>query len=479
MTEKIDFSLFSNSNILVCGDLMLDRYWHGAVSRISPEAPVPVVNVNNNKVSAGGAANVALNLSAMNCGVSILGYIGADNEGQELLSLLQQEKIHTYCIEQAALPTIQKLRVMGHNQQLIRMDFEQSFASVSSTALLQQFQQQLALHDVVVLSDYNKGTLSCIEQLISMAREHSKPIIIDPKVSDIARYRGATMLTPNLKEFEAIVGQCDDYLQMEQKARQLIDQYDFQAVLITLGAEGMLLCMRDQSVQRFFVQSTEVYDVTGAGDTVVAVLAAAMAVNLAMPVAVKLANIAAGIVVRKVGSATASTAEIARILDGDHAIDDRILTENNLLTVVDELRRRGKKVVMTNGCFDILHAGHVAYLESARQLGDYLLVAVNTDCSVAALKGDDRPFNELAARMQVLAALRAVDGVIAFSEKTPARLIDLVAPDVLVKGSDYKVNEIAGSESVLENGGSVKTVALKSGFSTTHLVNKIQQAVVV
>ena len=454
---------------------MLDRYWYGEASRISPEAPVPVVVVNDRKVSAGGAANVALNIAALACQVSVLGYVGEDAEATQLEDLLQQSGIQSHLISQNAFPTVQKLRVLGQNRQLIRMDFEKHFAAIDPAALLQHFESLVKDHDVVVLSDYNKGTLQCMKQLIALANQYRKPVLIDPKNIELDHYRGATLLTPNRKEFESLVGRCDSHKIIEEKAQTLMHDYSIQSMVVTLGAEGMLICNKDEPAQHLAASAQDVYDVTGAGDTVIAVLAATMAAAMPLYSAAKLANHAAAIVIKKLGSATISIAELHCELNKHRVLGQGVLTEEALLSLVAELRLCGKKIVMTNGCFDLLHAGHVEYLQAARAQGDCLLVAVNDDASVAALKGKGRPINPLSDRMQVVAALQSVDWVAPFSEATPARLIEAVLPDVLVKGSDYEVHQIAGSECVLKNGGEVKTIALKQGRSSTHIMNKIRE----
>ncbi len=477
MLDKMNIPPFQNCRLLVCGDVMLDRYWYGDTSRISPEAPVPVVVVNDNQIRAGGAANVALNLASLNCQVNLLGYVGDDVEATQLQSFIEQQNITTHFIALPQFPTIQKLRVLGQNQQLIRMDFEKRFDEVSPTALLEKFTQLVDESDVVILSDYAKGTLSCVEQLIQIARQHGKPVLIDPKVKQLERYRGATLLTPNRKEFEWLAGTYSDVGEIEQKANAIIKEYDLQSILVTLGADGMLLCQREQSARHLQARAREVYDVTGAGDTVIAVLSAVMATGMEPSIAAELANIAAGIVIKKLGSATVNVHELRRGLQDMHESAWGVSTEQEVLLAIQDARAHGEKIVMTNGCFDILHAGHVEYLEAARALGDRLVVAVNTDASISALKGDERPYNTLRERMDVLAALRSVDWVVPFAESTPARLIEAITPDVLVKGQDYQVSEIAGSEHVLAQGGEVKTIKLREGCSTTGLIERIKNEV--
>ena len=470
-----DLPDFSTSQVIVFGDLMLDRYWYGDVDRISPEAPVPVVKVNNVELRPGGAANVALNISSLGAKVLLFGFVGSDAEGQQLRELLEAKGVTCCFAVVPNHPTITKLRLIGHSQQLIRMDFEQGFHDAPCDDLIKRYQQALTTSDAVILSDYAKGSLAKVAQLIQYANEAKKPIFVDPKGSDMSRYRQATLLTPNRREFEIIVGHCKDHDEMIARARELITTLQLQALLITLGSEGMLLVERDKEPYFLPTQARQVYDVTGAGDTVIAVLALTFSVTHNMKQAVLLSNAAAGIVVGKLGSATVSADELAHALKKDTPCCG-ILTEAELKLRVRDAHAKGETIVMTNGCFDILHSGHIHYLNQAKQLGDRLIVAVNSDESVKLLKGEARPFNSLQERMSILAGLRAVDWVVPFSEETPARLIGEILPDVLVKGGDYTVEQVAGHEAVLANGGVVKMLDFVDGKSTTSLVEKIKKA---
>lgn len=475
MTAKFEMPAFSRARMLVCGDLMLDRYWYGQTARISPEAPVPVVAVNQLESRPGGAANVACNLSALNCSVKLLGLVGNDPEGRELKTILQQQGVECHFQELDQYTTVTKLRVISQNQQLLRLDFEKTTASYDDDSLQKTYQALLSETDVVVLSDYAKGALVHAQQLIQAARALNIPVLVDPKSVDLSRYDGATLLTPNLKEFEAIVGFCQNDADIISKAKKLIAEFNFEAILITRGKQGMLLVHHTNPPLNLSAHAREVYDVTGAGDTVIALLAASLGVGLDLEHATILANLAAGIVVRKLGAASVSVSELRRELQQYYDSEVNILSEQELLTAVLDAKAHGEKIVMTNGCFDLLHAGHVEYLESAKTLGDRLIVAVNDDASVRALKGEHRPLNPLAARMELLAALRAVDWVVSFAEQTPERLIAAVLPDVLVKGADYTIDQIAGADVVIKNGGTVSTLPLKSGFSTSRLIEKIKE----
>jgi len=466
---------FSTARVLVVGDVMLDRYWQGPTSRISPEAPVPVVKVEQDELRPGGAANVALNAAALNSQVTLIGLVGDDAEATLLAERLALHGVGTRLVPVAGSRTITKLRILSKHQQLIRLDFEDGFLACDQRAITNTFES--ALHDakIVVLSDYAKGVLRDAPSLISAARKRGLPIVIDPKGHDFARYRGATLLTPNQSEFEAVVGHITDDADLVVKGCALRDSLDLEALLITRSEKGMCLLQRGHSPLHLPTRAREVYDVTGAGDTVVAVLAAAMAAGETMHEAVALSNLAAGVVVGKVGTATVSPAELAAAMEEHLPIQRGAVAEDHLLDLIKRARATGERIVMTNGCFDILHAGHVTYLQQARALGDRLIVAVNDDNSVRRLKGETRPVNSLAARQTVLAALAAVDWVVPFSEDTPQRLICRICPDILVKGGDYQIKDIAGGECVLAAGGEVKVLSFLDGHSTSSMIATIKK----
>lgn len=466
---------FSAARVLIAGDLMLDRYWFGATQRISPEAPVPVVQVQGNEERPGGAGNVAANIASLGARATVLGVTGADPEADQLEAALAAQGIQCSLLRETGVATITKLRIISRQQQLLRLDFEHPAAAFAAPALAEQFTAQLAAQDVVVLSDYAKGTLHDAPALIKAARTAGKPVLVDPKGRDFSRYRGATLITPNLQEFETIVGSCTDEGELERKGEQLRADLQLEALLITRSEHGMTLIMQNSAPLHLPAAAREVFDVTGAGDTVIAVLAAALAAGESLAQAAALANLAAGLVVGKLGAASVTPLELKlaahQAAGGNHAV----LNEAELLEVVAQARARGERIVMTNGCFDILHAGHVAYLQEAKALGARLIVAVNDDASVTRLKGANRPVNGLASRMAVLAALDAVDWVVPFSEDTPERLIGRVLPDVLVKGGDYRPEDIAGYGSVTQNGGTVKVLRYVEGFSTTSLIGKLRE----
>lgn len=464
---------FSAAKVLVVGDLMLDRYWSGKTGRISPEAPVPVVHIDGLEDRPGGAANVALNAAALGANVTLLGLCGDDACADSLQEKLLVRNINCDFVRVPGFDTITKLRVMSRNQQLIRLDFEQTFASADKSLLEQSFVAQLVDTDVVVLSDYNKGCLSAVQVLIDLARERNIPIIVDPKGSDFTKYRGVTLLTPNMAEFEGVAGHCADELELVNKAQSMLTSLDLDAILVTRSEKGMTLIRQQQLELHLPAKAREVYDVTGAGDTVVATLAVALAADLNMADASALANAAASVVVGKLGTSSVSATELAQAVSQDKAVGRGVMSEQQLKIAINAAKQRGEKIVMTNGCFDILHAGHVSYLETASELGDKLIVAVNDDDSVRRLKGQGRPINSNNRRMAVLAGLASVDWVVDFSEDTPERIISELLPDVLVKGGDYKVEDIAGGKQVVANGGEVRVLNFEEGVSTTGIIQSI------
>ncbi|THB67621.1 MAG: bifunctional D-glycero-beta-D-manno-heptose-7-phosphate kinase/D-glycero-beta-D-manno-heptose 1-phosphate adenylyltransferase HldE [Gammaproteobacteria bacterium] len=466
---------FSTADVLVIGDVMLDKYWHGSTSRISPEAPVPVVHVGNEEYRAGGAGNVAVNIAQLGANVSLMGLAGKDLAANELESLLKNAEVNSLISRVESHPTITKLRIISRQQQLIRLDFEDSFNIGDCRLLTKNFEDTIKNEQVIILSDYGKGALSNSQELIKIAQNSGCKILVDPKGSDFSKYCGATIITPNLSEFETVVGKCANDDEIISKGKALIDKIKLQALLVTRGEQGMTLIQRDGSFINMPTHAKEVYDVTGAGDTVISVLATSLAAGKSLEDSVRLANIAAGIVVGKLGTATVSVSELTCTAHAISTPDIKITKETHLKLLVEAAKNRGEKIVMTNGCFDIIHAGHVDYLQNAAKLGDRLIIAVNDDASVKRLKGDSRPVNNIDNRMTVLAALGAVDWVVPFSEDTPERLISEILPDILVKGGDYKPSEIAGGKQVIKNGGKIEIISFVDGCSTTNIINKIKE----
>lgn len=473
--EVLTLPKFSGK-VTVVGDVMLDRYWYGSSTRISPEAPVPVVNVNKFEERAGGAANVAINISSLGIPCELVGIVGEDEAADNLVKILRQKHVQTSFISTASAPTITKLRILSRHQQLLRVDFEKGYTDVDQGRILQSLRHALKDSRVVICSDYGKGVLNSVPAMIQAARLNHIPVLVDPKGTDFKRYRGATLLTPNMSEFEAVVGKVKDNDDLVAKALKLIQDVELEALLVTRSEDGMSLIVPGKEPLHIPTYAREVYDVTGAGDTVIATLAACMSSGMDLPTSCAIANRAAGIVVGKLGTSTVSPQELAADLQGSRRhVNQGIVNEDELLTEVNRLKALGKRIVMTNGCFDILHKGHVDYLQKARTLGDVLIVAVNSDESVQKLKGPTRPIIPLQNRMEVLSALACVDLVVPFSEETPQRLIREVLPDILVKGGDYKVEQIAGHEEVLGHGGKVEILNFVDNCSTTSIVKKIKE----
>lgn len=464
---------FTQATVLVIGDVMLDRYWFGDTSRVSPEAPVPIVKIDGKDDRPGGAGNVALNIAALGAQVTLLGITGADEAAHTLEQQLNAANVkHDFC-KLDSLTTIVKLRVISRHQQLIRLDFEEKLATQQQDKLIERFKKHLSTAKLVVLSDYSKGTLSDPQAFIQLARKANVPVLVDPKSVDFSIYRDATIVTPNFKEFEAVVGKCLNEQDIIDKARALLARYNITALLVTRGEAGMTL-IQAQATTHLPAFAREVFDVTGAGDTVIGVLGAAYATNTDLVQATSLANLAASLVVSKLGAATVSTPELAAALVGKTNFASGIMNEEQLLQAINAARAQGKKVVFTNGCFDILHAGHVTYLQMAKQLGDYLIVAVNTDDSIKKLKGENRPINHLEHRMTVLAGLGVVDWVVPFADETPERLLKLLQPDLLVKGGDYRLDQVVGADIVRAYGGDVRVMNHTVTTTSSLIINRMR-----
>lgn len=486
----------SSAPVLVVGDLICDHYVWGDVERVSPEAPVQILRWEREVNRLGGAANVALNLAALDCDVRIFGVVGNDREGRWLVRTLRRHGVDTEGVVFAHdRPTARKTRVVARGQQLLRIDREKvaPLARQDERTLLFELQRLLPAAAGVICSDYAKGVLTegVLAALIGSraaptGREAPRAplVLVDPKGRDFSKYRGADVLTPNAKELlEATSGlnsPIDPQPDLAKRAAWLIRETRVGAVLVTRGAEGMDLFEADgpriQHTHVPVLQRHEVYDVTGAGDTVAAVLGMALCDGLAMPDATRLANAAAGIVVATFGTAVVDRDALRQVMNGGLSpCRSKILSEAALRARVAETKARGARVVFTNGCFDLLHAGHLHLLQRSRALGDLLVVAVNDDASVRRLKGPDRPFISQLSRAEMLAALRFVDYVTLFSADTPLRLIRLLRPDVLVKGADYTISEVVGRDIVESYGGRVERIPALPEFSTASLVEAIRR----
>lgn len=465
---------FSKASILVIGDVMLDRYWFGETTRISPEAPVPVVTIKQNDERPGGAGNVALNIAALGAKVTLLGITGLDDVATQLKQQLETSGVAHDIQSFSDIPTITKLRIISRHQQLIRLDFEEKIPLTYAEMLLDVYKKHLKQANLVILSDYGKGTLALSKDFISLATEANIPVFVDPKGLDFSIYQGATAITPNLKEFETIVGPCENEQTLHEKAQGFLKTFHIKNLLLTRGERGMTLIQKEMEEIHLPAHAREVFDVTGAGDTVIAVFGAAYAAGTPLTNAMKLANLAASLVVAKLGAAMVSDGELQAALNmTEQTATQGIMNEEQLISAVTHAKLQGKKIVFTNGCFDILHAGHVTYLQQAKQLGDYLIVAINDDASVKKLKGPTRPINHVAQRMAVLASLGVVDLVTSFKDATPQRLLKLLQPDILVKGGDYIPEQVVGAEIVNAYGGEVRVLGVIKNVSTSLMIDRI------
>jgi len=462
--------------ILVVGDLMIDHYIWGECERISPEAPVQVIDVKRETKTLGGACNVMSNLIALEASVLSCGVVGEDLAGRELLGFLQELGMESKgIITQKGRPTTQKSRIIASNQQVVRVDWENKspISEESEEAMIAYIRSKLSLCDAVILSDYGKGVLTprVCQTIIQMAKTLQKRVLVDPKGRDYSKYRGASLLTPNKKEAKEATGiEINDEASLKKALECLKKECELEFSVITLSEDGIGIF--DQALERIPTIAQEVYDVTGAGDTVIASLAYGLSLGYPLRECALFANAAAAVVVGKIGSATATHGEIAEYLHSSHQGEsqERILSRDSIQKIAKQWRSRGRKIVFTNGCFDILHAGHVQYLQKAKACGDCLIVGLNSDASVRRLKGELRPINSQEDRALVLSGLEAVDYVVVFDEETPYELIRAIEPDVLVKGGDYEGKEVVGSDLVKE----VKLIEFLEGRSTSAVVKKIQ-----
>ena len=471
---------FRRLHVLVVGDLMMDRYLIGDVERISPEAPVPVLRQVRQYTRPGGAANVALNLIGLGAKATLCGFVGDDADGRELTGLLRETGVHTSAVLPYGLPTITKTRVVSRTQQLLRVDVESRVQTETPEhpALLAQALEAVAHVDAVVLSDYAKGVLSepVCRAVIDAARNRSIPILVDPKARDFSRYAGATTICPNLQELSAATGvpmhQPEELL---LRAHQLLESLRIDFLTVTMSERGIRVLRRDGPDLDSPAKAREVFDVSGAGDTVIATLAASLAAGLDLTAAIDLANQAAGIVVGKLGTVPVTAAEIVNRLTYSPWLTSaqKVMDRARALALVEDWRAAGETIIFTNGCFDLLHVGHITLLEDSRRFGSKLVVAINTDASVHRLKGPTRPIVGEAERAKVLAALASVDLVTNFDEATPLQLIEQMRPTVLVKGGDYSIETVVGHDIVAAYGGRVEIVPTVEGFSTTKIVQKM------
>ena len=464
------------AKILVIGDLMLDHYLWGKCERISPEAPVQIVDIERETTILGGAGNVVNNLISFGAEVGVISVVGEDNIAEELKEMLLKKGVEINLISEKGRKTTKKSRVIASNQQVIRVDKEsrEDISKISQEKLFSILEEKIDNYQTILLSDYNKGVLTkeLTEKIISFVNYKNKKILIDPKGEDYSKYRGAYLLTPNRKEASiASKIEIKDRKSLKKAIKKLKKELNLRVSIITLSEEGIALF--DKKLQIFPTLAKEVFDVTGAGDTVLASLAFALTLENSIEEAIKFANLSAGVVVGKIGSATATIEEIEEYQSrlNKSSGNSHIKSFEEIEKIVKDLKSRGKKIIFTNGCFDILHIGHIKYLEEAKSYGDVLILGLNSDNSVRRLKGENRPINREYERAYILGALEVVDFVVIFGEDTPYNLIKIIKPDILVKGGDYKDKKIVGSDIAKE----VRLVDFVEGKSTTNIIKKIQQ----
>lgn len=459
---------FDKVNIIVVGDIILDEYVLGNVDRISPEAPIPILKIQETKFKLGGAANVAMNLKSLGCNVLLLGLVGEDEPANIIESILIKNGIF-YDLVNTAMPTIHKKRFVAQNHQMLRVDNEKKFTDQSSQELLQKFKQYISDYEACILSDYNKGTLSNPVDFIGAAKSANKYVFVDPKKDSLSQYSGCDLICPNSSELSRLCGidvKNEPYI---PKLQLLMQQHNIKYIAHTKSSDGMSLIHHTDDTYNLSAETISVFDVTGAGDTVIAVAAACKIAGYSWQMAMFYANKAAGIVVKKPGTAS--------VLYSDVFSENIKTTYDQESEIKEILAAKANKeiIVMTNGCFDILHSGHIKYLREAKELGHKLVVAINSDSSVKAIKGSDRPINNENERMTILKSLMYVDYVLFFSELTPENLIRTIEPDILVKGGDYTEEQVVGADIVKSYGGKVKVLSHVPGKSTTNIVNKINQ----
>ncbi len=480
LTEAINH--FDDAQVLCVGDVMLDRFVYGHVDRISPEAPIPVVKYDYENRMLGGAGNVVRNIASLGGATSFVTVTGRDDIGNEIAQLTgEQERVFPYLLADKHRTSTEKTRYIAGSQQLFRADREniEPLSDAMSEQITAIFTDEVAKHKVAVLSDYGKGLLNpaMMKEMIAKANEHNVAVIIDPKSSNFGIYRGATVVTPNLSEMELAAGEkLETVKEIENAAHRLMGMYKIENMLITRGAKGMVLVCAEGAPYEISARAREVFDVSGAGDTVVATLAVAIASGCSIKDAAFLANAAAGIVVGKVGTAIVYRTDLKAAI---HTLDivtgkRKIFPQDIAADQVDAWQRAGYKVGFTNGCFDIVHSGHLASLNAAKSFCNKLVLAVNADESVKRLKGPERPINGEMDRALLLAELQSVDMVVIFREDTPEAILEKLRPDVLMKGEDYQKHEIVGWEFVESYGGEIKRIPLQDGYSTTNTIEKIR-----
>ena len=479
---NIDFSSFDMCRILVIGDVMIDEYLWGEVERISPEAPVQVVSLVRDSSTLGGAGNVVNNLVALGAKISVASVIGTGDNASLLLKLFNDLGVDTTgLIQDANRPTTKKTRILAGHQQVLRIDREtkKKISQAHAARLVQFVQERIHTFNVILLSDYGKGLFSetLLQQVIDVARENNRPIVVDPKGLNFKKYAGATAVTPNKKEASLAAGiEIVDDASLIDAGRKLLHDIPVDKILMTCGKEGMVVFEDGKDPFRISAEARQVFDVSGAGDTVLAVLGLGLATGASFRQAAALANVAGGIVVGKVGTATLSREELQGAIEptlGGLAPKQKTLSD--LIPITQSLRAEGKTVVMTNGCFDLLHIGHIKLLSASKKMGDVLIVAVDDDASVRALKGEKRPIIRAQERLRIISALDSVDYVTLFSAGKLKHVIEALQPDILTKGSNYTTETVLGRKIVERSGGRVALIPITEDVSSTRIINQIKQ----
>lgn len=474
---------FADCRLLVIGDLMIDEYVWGDVDRISPEAPVQVVSVIREDLTLGGAGNVVNNLRALGAQVSVAGVVGTAADGDRLIEMFKRQKVDCQgVVQEAERPTTRKTRIIASNQHVLRVDREtkRDISTASFDRLVTYMETVMPDIDVVLISDYNKGlvTENLMKKVTAAAKRHGKFAIVDPKGLDYTKYKGATLLTPNRKEASLAAGiDIVDDASLTKAAERIMASTDVNNLLITLGKEGMALFESGKPAYRIATRARQVYDVSGAGDTVLSVLGLTLGLGASFQDSIVMANAAAGIVVGKVGTAPVSIDELQSALTNTGPqLPSKHHTLDELSVLISDLQHHNKKIVLTNGCFDLLHAGHVQLFAAARELGDFLIIAIDDDASVRTLKGQGRPVIRAEERIRILSALDSVDAVVVFASDEFEKLLDAVQPDVLVKGSNYESSQVRGSDLVTRQGGRVALVPIREDISSSQIIKTIKNS---
>ncbi|OQM34164.1 bifunctional D-glycero-beta-D-manno-heptose-7-phosphate kinase/D-glycero-beta-D-manno-heptose 1-phosphate adenylyltransferase HldE [bacterium endosymbiont of Pedicinus badii] len=464
------FLNFKKSSVLIIGDIILDEYIYGKITKFSTESCNPILKIKDTKFFPGGAANVAMNAACLGSKVYLLGIVGTDKESEILKKKLGKKKVFCEFLFSERYPTIKKTKIFSEKHTIVRIDREKQFLKFKKDFFIKKIQKIISKVNVIIVSDYQKGTVQQVQDIIKIANKKKVFIFIDPKGKNFDKYKNCTLLKPNLQEFQEIVGKCKNKNTIIKKAKKMISKLNLSNLLITCSEKGMIFLQKNGSTLYLPSITKKVVDTNGAGDTVISVLAVSISSGKNFQESIQLANIASGIAVQKFGTSYIKKEEIETFLikKKKHL---KIIRKKEIKKIIQIEKKKGKKIVMTNGVFDIIHAGHIKYLKQAKSLGDRLIVAVNSDKSTKVIKGSKRPINSLCRRMQVLSELRMIDWIVSFQEDCPKKIISLIKPDVLVKGGDYKNKEIIGKKEVLKNGGEVIILDLEKNISTTKIIN--------